>query len=435
MGSHSDRDKRNLKRGFSTGTAATAAARSAVRFLLTGKSPQCIAVRLPAGYYLPIPVESIYRDGKDVVAVVVKDGGDDPDVTHKAEVRARVRFVSKAGSSSPVLSPGETAVSFPAGAFQKFSGICLVAGEGVGRVTKPGLPVPVGEPAVNPVPREMLSQNLREELLTSCPGAGGLEPAEGADELFPKGAPSKPHVLLPFRGPEEALHGCLEGGVLRVEIEVPKGAELARHTLNPRLGILGGISILGTTGIVKPFSHTAYEETIQAALSVAASNRCTRVVLSTGGKSERFAQELLPDLPAEAFVQIADFFAFSVQEACRMGFQGLIHSAFFGKVVKMAQGHAYTHAHRVSLELAPVADLAASLGYDAGFCGSLAEANTARHALELLRERNAQDVIRGVAVQALDQSARLVEYRLPLRLLVFDYDGTLLVDVERAGGK
>lgn len=224
-------------------------------------------------------------------------------------------------------------------------------------------------------------------------------------------------------------------GVLRVEIEVPKGSELARHTLNPRLGIVGGISILGTTGIVKPFSHTAYEETIQAALSVAASNRCPHVVLSTGGKSERFAQELLPDLPVEAFVQIADFFAFSVQEAHRMGFQGLIHSAFFGKVVKMAQGHAYTHAHRVSLDLSPLADLAASLGYDGSFCRSLARANTARHALELLRGRNAQNVIRGVAVQALDQSARLVEYRLPLRLLVFDYDGTLLVDVERPAGK
>lgn len=434
-GSDSDRDKRNLKRGFSTGTAATAAARSALRFLLTGKSPQCIAVRLPAGYYLPIPVESIYRDGMDVVAVVVKDGGDDPDVTHKAEVRARVRFVSTPGPSIRALSSGETTVSFPAGGLQKFSGICLVAGEGVGRVTKPGLPVPVGEPAVNPMPREMLSQNLHEEFLRGCPGVAGLEPAGGAEDLFPRGAPSKPYVLLPFHGPEEHLPGCLDGGVLRVEIEVPKGAELARHTLNPRLGIVGGISILGTTGIVKPFSHTAYEETIQAALSVARSNRCTRVVLSTGGKSERFAQGLLPDLPGEAFVQVADFFAFSVQEAWRMGFQGLIHSAFFGKVVKMAQGHAYTHAHRVSLDLTPLADLAASLGYDGSFCGSLAEANTARHALELLRERNAQDVIRGVAVQALDQSARLVEYRLPLRLLVFDYDGTLLVDVERAGGK
>jgi cobalt-precorrin-5B (C1)-methyltransferase len=133
----------------------------------------------------------------------------------------------------------------------------------------------------------------------------------------------------------------------------------------------------------------------------------------------------------EAFVQIADFFAFSVQEVCRMGFQGLIHSAFFGKVVKMAQGHAYTHAHKVSLNLNPLAELAAAQGYDALFCRSLAEANTARHALELLLERRAEEVIRSVALQALDQSARLVEYRLPLRLLVFDYDGTLLVDVER----
>ena len=123
-----------------------------------------------------------------------------------------------------------------------------------------------------------------------------------------------------------------------VEIEVPKGEELAKHTLNPRLGILGGISILGTTGIVKPFSNEAYEQTIQAALSVAASSACGTVVLSTGGKSERFARDLFKELPPEAFVQVADFFSFAVREARRFGFTRIIHSLFFGKAIKMAQG-------------------------------------------------------------------------------------------------
>ena len=150
-----------------------------------------------------------------------------------------------------------------------------------------------------------------------------------------------------WRGPWERA-GDLS---ILVEIEVPRGEELARHTLNPRLGILGGISILGTTGIVKPFSNEAYEQTIQAALSVAASSACGTVVLSTGGKSERFARDLFQELPPEAFVQIADFFSFAVKEARRFGFTRIIHSLFFGKAIKMAQGHPYTHAHSVPLDL------------------------------------------------------------------------------------
>ncbi len=404
-------NKGSLRKGFSTGTAATAAARAALRFLLTGRSSEAVAVRLPGGYYLPVPVREVCREENDVLAVVIKDGGDDPDVTHKAEIRARVRRISLDGKEC------DNGIS---------SGIRLMGGEGVGVVTKPGLPVQIGEPAINPVPREMLSLNLAEEYLQwkmedTVPG--GI--ACGAD------TPSGPHVLLTFSQDSEKLKGFF----LEVEIEVPKGAELARHTLNPRLGILGGISILGPTGIVKPFSHTAYEETIQTALSVAQSNGCLEIVLSTGGKSERFAQGILSGLPVESFVQVADFFAFAVREVLKMGFPRLTHSVFFGKVVKMAQGHAYTHAHKAALDLELVAELAAKEGHDAPFCRELAVANTARHALELLLERNAMDVVHAVARKALDQSARLGEDRLDVRLLVFDYGGRLLVDLERKRGK
>jgi cobalt-precorrin-5B (C1)-methyltransferase len=196
---------------------------------------------------------------------------------------------------------------------------------------------------------------------------------------------------------------------------------------------VGGISILGTTGIVKPFSHEAYEETIQTALSVAASGGCREVVLSTGGKSERFAREVLSGRPAEAFVQVADFFAFSVAEARRMGFAGVVHSAFFGKVVKMAQGHAYTHAHKVPLDLNPVAGLAREMGYDEDLCRELASANTARHALELLFSGGAADVVTAVARGALKESRRLAGERLSVRLLLFDYDGALLTDTDTDG--
>jgi cobalt-precorrin-5B (C1)-methyltransferase len=267
----------------------------------------------------------------------------------------------------------------------------------------------------------MLLQNLEEELLQSNPMQAVLA-GESADRTRHETSA----VFLPFH--RNAAH--LKGICLEVEIGVPKGAELAVHTLNPRLGIIGGISILGTTGIVKPFSHEAYEETIQVGFKVAASNGCEQVVLSTGGKSEKFARGLLGDWPEVAFVQIADFFAFAVREARTTGFTGIVHSAFFGKVLKMAQGHAYTHAHRTPLELRPLADLAGELGYAGPFTEELAGANTARQALGLLQARPAEDVIQAVARQGLAQSLNIAENRLAVRLFLFDYDGSLLADVK-----
>lgn len=407
-----------LRKGFSTGTAMTAAARAALRCLLTGEAPKVVAVRLPAGFFLPIPIDTCFAEGGVAVTRVIKDGGDDPDVTHKAAIRTRVRFVQQGGAMGPV---GRDEDPCFATNHQDTAGICLIGGEGVGMVTKPGLPVAMGEPAVNPVPRQMLSQNLADELAQS-----GLAESFGGHDATIQAEPEvRSRVFVPFEG--KSLPPSL---MLEVVVEVEKGAELARHTLNPRLGIVGGISILGTTGIVKPFSHKAYEETIQAALSVAASNGCREVVLSTGGKSERFARQILADYPSEAFVQVADFFAFSVGEALRMGFSKVVHSAFFGKVVKMAQGHEYTHAHKVALDLTPVAGLARELGYDEVLCRELAGANTARHALELLLAHRAADLIAAVARGALKESRRIGEEKMAVRLLLFDYDGALMTDLE-----
>jgi cobalt-precorrin-5B (C1)-methyltransferase len=391
--------RRTLRCGFSTGTAATAAARGALRCLLLGKSPQVIAVRLPGNLLLPIRLRDTRVLGDDAWASVIKDAGDDPDVTHRAEINARVRFFTDPGHRS---------------------GINLIAGMGVGHVTRPGLPVAIGEPAINPVPREMLLQNLEQELLQS----NAIQAVPGGESAH-RNQQETSAVFLPF------LHGALrrKGICLEVEIGVPRGVELAAHTLNPRLGIIDGISILGTTGIVKPFSHEAYEETIQVGLKVASSNGCEQVVLSTGGKSEKFARGVLRDWPEVAFVQIADFFAFAVRQACAMGFAGIVHSVFFGKVLKMAQGHAYTHAHRTPLVLQPLADLAGELGYAGRFAEELAGANTARQALGLLKDQEAHDVIHAVARQGLARSLEIAENRLAVRLLLFDYDGTLLLDV------
>jgi cobalt-precorrin-5B (C1)-methyltransferase len=387
-----------LRRGFSTGTAATAAAVAALRFGITGVCPQVVAVRLPGNLYLGVRIKDCRWAGPWGQASVIKDGGDDPDVTHRAELIATVSW--RVASSSP-------------------GGLRLAAGEGVGVVTKPGLPVAIGEPAINPAPRAMLRQNLAEEWQRLGPVAC----AKTGGEAVPANAP-RSSVWLPFEGSHNSLRRLL----LEVEIQVPKGTELARHTLNPRLGIVGGISILGTTGIVKPFSHEAYEETIDAGLKVAAANGCLNVVLSTGGKSERFARSLLGGWREESFVQVADFFAFAVRAAAAKGFSTIVHSAFFGKVVKMAQGHAYTHAHRSAMDLQPLAELARQCGHGEALADALAAANTARQALELLQSHGARDVIEAVVHQALEQSLRLAGGSLGVRLLLFDYDGQLLVD-------
>lgn len=399
-----------LRLGFSTGTAATAAARAALRHLVTGEASRCIAVRLPTGIFFPVPISENHLTGQGAWASVIKDGGDDPDVTHNAEIQVTVGFLSeralKAAAARNLLP---------------ISGIYLVAGEGVGIATKRGLPVGIGEPAVNPVPRVMLAENLTEELLQW--GVTEIFSAQRSDSCIPLG---KPPVHLPFMDAADSLNDIM----VAVEIRVPRGLELARRTLNPRLGIMGGISILGTTGLVKPFSHDAYRETIQAALSVAVSNGCRGILLSTGGKSERFARQILTGWPGEAFVQIADFFSFSLEEVRRRRFEAVVLSVFFGKAVKMAQGHPYTHAHAVPLDLGPLAGQARQAGYPNAFCQELAGANTAREALDLLLARHAENLIRTVALGVLEQASRITGDEVSVRLLLFGYEGKLLLDLE-----
>ncbi len=420
--SKSNSKRGRLRCGFSSGTAAAAAAKAALRHLLTGASADAVAVRLPSGVYLAIPVAWSSMQGGTACASVIKDGGDDPDITNGAEIRATVSILRHGPKQA-----GRAERDRPE--------ILLVAGKGVGLVTKPGLAAAPGEPAINPAPRKMLSENMTLELMRSenfelerlflnC-----FDLAISASRITQSGKPTLRLPLWADTGPVETFRRVNNFSVM-VEIEVPRGEELARHTLNPRLGVLGGISILGTTGLVKPFSHEAYEQTIQAAISVAASNGCDAMVLSTGGKSERFAMGLLPELPTEAFVQIADFFSFAVREARLYGFSRIIHSIFFGKAVKMAQGHPYTHAHSAPLDLDFLAGIAHSLGHEAAHCRELASANTARHALEIIAVKGSYNILESVAQKAAVQSARLAGEGAEIRLLLLDYNGRLLADVK-----
>jgi cobalt-precorrin-5B (C1)-methyltransferase len=389
-----------------------------------------VAVRLPSGVYLGVPVALCSVRGSTACASVIKDGGDDPDVTNGAEIKATVTVVGypPAKCSAEELDRAE---------------IVVFAGRGIGTVTKPGLPALPGEPAINPVPRRMLSENITLELLRSdkftleqlfqksCAAAEAGHAGEQIPRTRPNGGTSALRLpLYATATPCEVLSFSGKVSIV-VEIEAPKGEELALHTLNPRLGITGGISILGTTGIVRPFSHEAYEQTIQAAFSVAASNSVDGVVLSTGGKSERFARHLLPQLRPEAFVQIADFFSFGVREAVRFGFSKVIHSIFFGKAVKMAMGHPYTHAHSAPMDLDFLAEVARNLGHEEGFCAQLASANTARHALDMIADTGCQDIVEAIARKAVEQSVRLAGGAARISLFLFDYEGKLLADVQQ----
>ncbi|HYA40408.1 MAG TPA: cobalt-precorrin-5B (C(1))-methyltransferase CbiD [Syntrophobacteraceae bacterium] len=443
-GSKRGRDGRApLRCGFSTGTAASAAARAALRHLITGVSCKAVAVRLPSGAYLEVPVAWSTIQSGAATASVIKDAGDDPDITNGAEIRATVTIlVAQASRARPTRNSvrGRLSQDPDIGSSREardLPRILLVAGKGVGLVTKPGLPAAPGEPAINPVPRRMLSENITLELLGSK--NTDLEPlflncSDPAISTTQDSGAYKPTLELHLYEGTGATAGALSrvnNFSVMVEIEVPRGEELSRHTLNPRLGIVGGISILGTTGIVKPFSNEAYKQTIRASFSVAASNGCRAMVLSTGGKSERLAREMLSELPIEAFVQIADFFSFAVREARSFGFSRIIHSVFLGKAIKMAQGHPYTHAHSVPLDLEFLACTARSLGYDEIHCGELASANTARHALDIIERKDSYDILESVAQKAAAQSAQLAGGSAEIRLLLFDYAGRLLADVKR----
>ena len=361
---------KKLRTGFTTGTAAAAAATGALTLLLGGVAPSEVEVELLTGDRLRISLLACRRESENcAVCSVIKDAGDDPDVTDKAEIGARVRF----------CNDSDYAGRPPA---------VITGGTGVGRVTKPGLEVPPGEPAINPGPRKMINRAVGK-------------------------------LLAEFN-----RHGCVT-----VEVFVPRGAELAARTLNARLGILGGISILGTTGLVRPMSHEAYFAAIAAALSVARACGLDHAVMTTGRRSERYAQRMWPQLPDEAFVQIGDFFHDSIEAAAKDGFRRITLAVFFGKAVKMAQGLPHTHAAKSSLSLEALAQWSLEATQDSRLAETLRYANTAREAFEMIRQRHPQ-VIAAVGKKIIEAAGAFAGRRVRIECVVFDYNGDAVFDSE-----
>ncbi|QTA89028.1 cobalt-precorrin-5B (C(1))-methyltransferase CbiD [Desulfonema magnum] len=362
-------NKQNLKTGFTTGAAATAAVKGGLCLLLNGAAPSEVRIKLLTGDDIDIPIHAcVFEDEKSVRCTVIKDAGDDPDITHRAEIGANVTF-----------SDNETQDS-----------VIITGGKGVGRVTKPGLEIPPGEPAINPGPRKMIIQTVHEVLRN---------------------------------------HGIRR--TIRVEIFVPEGETLAQKTLNPRLGIIGGISILGTTGVVRPMSHDAYIATIKSSLSVARAAGLSQVVMTTGRRSERFSQSLMRELPEEAFIQIGDFFKMSLESASDKGFDLITLAVFFGKAVKMAQGIPHTHAAKSSLTLHKLSDWSFEVTKDEAFAKKIFSANTARHAFDLILNEYPK-IISYVGKEMICSARSFAASSVSVHGIIFDYSGDVVFDNAKA---
>jgi cobalt-precorrin-5B (C1)-methyltransferase len=367
--------KKKLRTGFTTGTAAAAATKGALRLILEGRPPSEVRIRLLTGDEIIIPVHMcrLEKEGRAACSVI-KDAGDDPDVTHKAEIGARVTLVMRRTGRGEDTGPQ----------------IAIRGGEGVGRVTKPGLEVEPGQPAINPGPRKMITAAIKDVL-------------------------------------GEKYRNC----AITSEIFVPRGKNLAEKTLNARLGILGGISILGTTGIVRPMSHDAFIAAIESALSVACAMGCNRIVLTTGRRSERFAQTHWPHLPQEAFIQIGDFFKASLAAASkRECFDRVTLAVFFGKALKMAQGIAHTHAGKSAMTMNALAEWTREITHDKKFSETVLAANTARQAFDLI-QKNCPQAIFHVGRQIVKTARIFADSNLKIRSVIFDYNGNIFFDSDK----
>lgn len=339
------RDKgESLRRGWTTGACATAATKAALTALLTGDFPDPVAITLPKGETPAFALNRADLAGDRAMAAIIKDAGDDPDVTHLAEIIATLRFGA----------PG--------------SGIVFRAGPGVGTVTREGLPIAVGEAAINPVPRQM----MRDVVAALCGEYG-----RSAD--------------------------------VEITLSVTDGEALAAKTWNPRLGILGGLSILGTTGIVHPFSCSAWIHSIHRGIDVARAAGLDHVVGATGSASEDAARALYPELPEIAYLDMGDFAGGLLKYLRVHPVPRVTIAGGFAKLTKLAQGAMDLHSGRSQVDFAFLAGLAETIAPKRGVAlrETILGANTAKAVLDLCAAENI-DLADAIAVRAQGSAAAIL---------------------------
>jgi cobalt-precorrin-5B (C1)-methyltransferase len=349
-----------LRRGWTTGACATAATKSALTALLTGEFADPVTITLPKGEQpsFALARQDRLADGC-CMAAIIKDAGDDPDVTHLAEIRSTVRRL-------------------PAG-----SGIIFKAGHGVGTVTRPGLPLAVGEPAINPVPRQLMTAVVSE--LTAAHGV----PAD-----------------------------------IEIEISVPTGVELAEKTWNPRLGIIGGLSILGTTGIVNPFSCAAWIASIHRGIDVIRAAGLTHAAACTGSTTETAVQQRY-GLPDFAFIDMGDFAGGTLKYLRHHPIQKLTLAGGFGKFCKLADGFLDLHSGRSQVNHDHLAAEVRALGADDMLVRRVRTANTAMEVLELAQAAHLNLADR-LAAKAQSVALEACDRAVDIEILIYDRKGGLV---------
>ena len=354
-----------MRRGWTTGACAAAAARAACQALLTGAFPDPVAIRLPRGEQPRFALALKELTPEAARAGIVKDAGDDPDVTHGALVIAEV-------------------ARGPAG-----SGVTFHGGPGVGRVTRPGLPLAVGEPAINPAPRALIRAALADA-------------AEACGAALPD---------------------------LAVTIAIPGGEALAQKTLNGRLGIVGGLSVLGTTGIVIPYSCSSWIHSIQRGIDVARAAGLTHIAAATGATSEAAVQRLF-GLPEIALIDMGDFVGGTLKYLRRHPVERLTLAGGFAKIAKLAQGHLDLHSGESRVDAAALAASLAALGVPADIVDAARQAPSAGAVLALAGTR------RDALATAVARDARTVALATlaggtAVDVVIFDREGTLIGRAEQ----
>ncbi len=349
-----------LKTGYTTGSSATAAAKAGLLSIINQEKIESVEILLPKRSFIQIPVHSCEFELNNAKCSVIKNGGDDPDVTHGAEIIVELSITNKINE------------------------IEIDGGEGVGIVTKPGLGLEINKPAINPVPKKMITENLREI---------------GKEILLKNG--------------------------IRVLISVPKGKELGPKTDNPRLGIINGISILGTSGIVIPFSTASYAASIRQNLDVAIAMGNDTVVLTTGGRSEDFAKKIV-DLPEHCFVQMGDFSGYTIQQCSKKDIKKAYVVGFIGKLAKMAAGVKQTHVKGSKVDMTFLSELAKKCNANENVIQKIKKANTARHVSEIILENKIGGFFDLICDETYKHMRKHSEEKVPIDVILFDFDGNIL---------
>jgi len=355
-----EKSKGKLRTGFTTGTCATAASKAGILAIINQQSLNNVDVILPKRDKINIQINSCNFSKDNAQCSVIKDGGDDPDVTHGAEIFVDISLTDKIGS------------------------IEIDGGKGVGRVTKPGLGLEIGTAAINPTPKKMILENIQEV----------------GEEVLGKNG-------------------------IKIVVSVPTGEELAKKTDNPRIGILDGISILGTSGIVIPYSTASFAAAIRQQIDVVSSMNDEEVVLTTGGRSEDFAREIIK-LPDHSFIQMGDFSGYTIQQCAKKSLKKAYVAGFIGKLAKMAAGVKQTHVKGGKVDMKFLSELAKRCNANSETIRKILGANTARNVQEIVIEDNVDGFFDEITKETCNQMRQHSEEKIPVEVILFDFDGKVL---------